>query len=257
MPVPVIEAPAPANTPAPAPVATPPAAPAIVVDPRGATVTMPSFTESSSASTIAAAPGSLVGNDASRTGSGRAPSAIDIAPEQQIRRNAELSDVYTRSEGFRTVVAKADEPALVIFRGVPDQYTESGTRISLTVPSDAFAHTQPKEVVRLAATLQDGRPLPNWVQFNAQTGQFNGEVPDGLRGELRIKVIARDMQGREAAALFRINIGNLNQKTSDGGKNLGRTGLSDQLRQPSMSLRQAERLGDAVRGMTGKAGRTG
>lgn len=213
---------------------------------------MPSFTDGSSTSAVSAAPGSLVGNDASRTGFGRAPSAIDIPPEQQIQRNAELSDVYTRSEGFRTVVAKADEPALVIFRGVPDQYTESGTRISLTVPADAFAHTQPKEVVRLAATLQDGRPLPTWVQFNAQTGQFNGEVPDGARGELRIKVIARDMQGREANALFRINIGNVNPKAIEGGKNLGKTSLSDQLRQPAMSSRQAERPGEAGRGMVGK-----
>lgn len=203
---------------------------------------MPSFTDTSSASAIAAAPGSLVGNDASRTGFGRAPSAIDIPPEQQIQRNAELSDVYTRSEGFRTVVAKADEPALVVFRGVPDQYTEAGNRLSLTVPADAFAHTQPKEVVRLAATLQDGQPLPTWVQFNAQTGQFTGEVPPGMAGELRIKVTARDMQGREATALFRVNIGQLNEKAIESVKAPGKISLSDQLRQSSMTSRHAERL---------------
>lgn len=218
---------------------------------------VPSFSDNSSVSTIAAAPGSLVGNDASRTGIGRAASATDIPAEQVIRRSAELSDVYTRSEGFRTVVAKADEPALVIFRGVPDQYTESGARISLTVPADAFAHTQPKEVVRLAATLQDGRPLPTWVQFNAQTGQFTGEVPNGTAGELRIKVIARDMQGREATALFRVNIGNVNPKTIEGGKNPGKASLSDQLRQPAMSTRHSERVAEGSRSTAGQVRRFG
>lgn len=184
---------------------------------------------------VPVAPGSTIANDATPGGFGFGARTLDLPPEQVIRKNAELSDVYTRSEGFRTVVAKADEPALVIYRGVPDQYTESGRRLSMTVPADAFAHTQPKEVVRLAATLQDGKPLPTWVQFNSQTGQFTGEVPEGMAGELRIKVIARDMEGREATALFRVNIGKLNDKgVTPGG---GKLSLSEQLRQASLPNR--------------------
>lgn len=167
-----------------------------------------------------------------------------------MQRQGDLSDVYTRSEGFRTVVVKAEEPALVVFRGVPDQYTESGARISLTVPADAFAHTQPKEVVRLAATLQDGRPLPAWVQFNAQTGQFAGEVPSGTTGELRIKVIARDMQGREATSLFRVNIGVTIKGGADKDSDkapAGKTGLSDQLRQRGTTSQRDGRLASLAR----------
>ena len=173
------------------------------------------------------APGSVASGDSVRLGSGIGAPRTDALADMQIRRAAELSDIYTRSEGFRTVVAKAEEPALVLFQGVPDQYIESGRNLSLTVPADAFAHTQPKEVVRLAASLQDGRPLPAWVQFNAQTGQFSAEVPEGMVGELRIKVIARDMAGREATALFRINIG-----TAKGA--VGKVGLSEQLRHSAM-----------------------
>jgi hypothetical protein len=193
-------------------------------------------------------PGSTVGNDSLKVGNSRGATSSDTPIEIQVQRQGDLSDVYTRSEGFRTVVVKAEEPALVVFRGVPDQYTESGARISLTVPADAFAHTQPKEVVRLAATLQDGRPLPVWVQFNAQTGQFAGEVPPGTTGELRIKVIARDMQGREATSLFRVNIGVKGITEREGEKNpAGKAGLSDQLRQRGAAVPRDGRLASLAR----------
>ncbi|HZX29110.1 MAG TPA: putative Ig domain-containing protein, partial [Telluria sp.] len=160
-------------------------------------------------------------------GVGRVPTQSDAITELQVTRAAELSDVYTSSSGFRTVVAKADEPALVLFKGMPDQYVETGTRLALIVPADAFAHTQPKEVVRLAVSQQDGRPLPSWIQFDAQTGTFKGEVPKGATGELRVKITARDMEGREATAIFRINLGKgKSAMLGEGGKR----GLSEQLR---------------------------
>ena len=162
--------------------------------------------------------------------SGQGTRLADSAVELTLTRNAELSDVYTRSEGFRTVVAKAQEPALVLFQGVPDQYVESGTHLSLTVPADAFAHTQPKAVVRLAAQLADGRPLPTWVSFDGQTGQFRGDAPPGMRGELRIKIIARDMDGREATALFRVNVGEGRVAGEAPKAPAGKAGLSQQLR---------------------------
>ena len=176
-----------------------------------------------------AAPGSLASGDSQQFGYGQGIRSTETAALDL--RGAALSDIYTRTEGFRTVVAKAEEPALVLFQGVPDQFTEAGTHLSLTVPADAFAHTQPNATVRLVAVLQDGRPLPTWVQFNGQTGQFIGEVPKGLQGELRIKLVARDLGGREASALFRINVGqqrmmSLDTKAAPSGK----PGLSTQLR---------------------------
>ena len=174
-------------------------------------------------------PGSVVGGDSILLSSGfgtRGP-AVEFA---DTLRGAELSDVYTRSEGFRTVVAKAEDPALVLFQGVPDQFVDAGTRLSMTVPADAFAHTQPKAIVRLAAVLQDGRPLPGWVQFNGQTGQFTGDAPKGVTGELKIKLIARDLNGREAVALFRINVGEVRARgeAADTASS-GKAGLTERL----------------------------
>ena len=220
----VVSVAAPVAAPAQAP-AAPALAPAPVPDtvaaaptPVAAPAPLPALRES-------VVPGSVVGGDAVLLGSGVGTrTALDFAT---VLRGAELSDVYTRSEGFRTVVAKSDEPALVLFQGVPDQFVDADARLSMTIPADAFAHTQPKAIVRLAAVLQDGRPLPTWVQFNGQTGQFTGEVPKGLTGELRIKLIARDLTGREAVALFRINVGET--RTAGEAASSGKAGLSERL----------------------------
>jgi hypothetical protein len=144
--------------------------------------------------------------------------------------------VYTRTEGFRTVVARSDDPALVLFQGVPDQFVDAGNRMALTVPADAFIHTQPKAIVALTATLQDGSALPGWVTFSGQTGQFTGEPPAGFNGELRIKLTARDMDGREATALFRVNVGQVKTVA-------GKSGLSEQLRQTGPVRGAAVRAG--------------
>jgi hypothetical protein len=165
-----------------------------------------------------------------RLSAGQGTRGADETFEDTLRHRAELSDVYTQSMGFRTVVAKADEPALLLFQGVPDQFVEAESQVSLIVPADAFAHTQAKETIRLAAMLQDGRPLPSWIQFDGQSGKFTGEVPKGLAGELRVKVIARDTAGREAAALFRVNLGASRTAAGEPRAPAGRPGLSQQLR---------------------------
>ena len=54
-----------------------------------------------------------------------------------------------------------------------------------------------------------------------------------MRGELRVKIIARDMDGREAAALFRVNVGE-GRVAGDAAKaTAGKPGLSQQLRAPA------------------------
>ncbi|MGI4721312.1 MAG: tandem-95 repeat protein [Janthinobacterium lividum] len=229
-PLPVVqEAPPAVVTPV---VAAPPAplAPAVVPEPTPVQQAVDSRVSSE-----LVAPGSLVGNDNTSLTGGQGvrreeSAALDL-------RGAALSDIYTRSEGFRTVVARADEPALVLFQGVPDQFAESGRTLSMTVPADAFVHTQDKSTVRLAAMLQDGQPLPAWVHFNSETGKFTGEVPKGMKGELKIKLIARDQAGREAVALFRLNVGEERATSTDAkAAPAGKPDLSAQLRATSRAL---------------------
>ena len=139
---------------------------------------------------------------------------------------ATFADIYTQRAGFQIVVIEAPQPRLSLYHGVADQYADAGTQTSFSVPYDAFAHTDPNERILLSATQANGKPLPAWVRFDPQSGKFELSAPANYRGELTIKLVARDSQGREASSLFRFNVGD--RKTSDAS---GRAALTDQLRQ--------------------------
>uniref|UniRef100_UPI0012FCD52E Ig-like domain-containing protein n=1 Tax=Azohydromonas aeria TaxID=2590212 RepID=UPI0012FCD52E len=177
-----VPAPAPAPAPAPEPVAPPPApAPAPVQRFDSTLVAHPVLD--------------------------RAAVVIDSTARTVVVESTDVGDIYTRSSGFRAMVAPANEPTLRTFRGIEDQVVPAAKQLNLQVPADAFVHTQANETVTLTATLADGRPLPSWLQFDGKAGTFKGEPPAGQALDLRIKVQGRDSQGREANAMFRIKSG--------------------------------------------------
>nr|WP_321482738.1 VCBS domain-containing protein [uncultured Cohaesibacter sp.] len=137
-----------------------------------------------------------------------------------------LGEGRTSSIGFPIIVIDSGQSNLSIYRGVADQYADTGSQSSFAVPFDAFAHSDPNERISLTAKLSDGRNLPTWVTFDAQSGKFTANPPEGFSGELKIKVTARDSQGREVSTLFRFNVGE-----KRNGVTGGRASLSDQLRQ--------------------------
>jgi VCBS repeat-containing protein len=149
-----------------------------------------------------------------------------LSSEMDPMRSAVFSDVYTSSSGFRVVVMEAPEPTLTLYRGMGDQYADAGAVSSFAIPYDAFVHTDPQARVVLSAMQANGEQLPEWLTFNPMTGKFEVVAPQGFRGEVAIKVTARDSQGREVSTLFRISIG---EKHSASTVN-GRPGLSEQLR---------------------------
>ena len=69
----------------------------------------------------------------------------------------------------------------------------------------AFAHSDPEAVVYLSARLADGAPLPGWLRLDPATGAFIGVPPQGFDEILKIEVIARDTEGREARTQFELN----------------------------------------------------
>ncbi|EPY01984.1 Ig-like domain-containing protein [Magnetospirillum fulvum] len=146
--------------------------------------------------------------------------------------------------------------ALVVNTRVPDASFDAGSRISVTVPGDAFAHTRADATVTLSATRGDGAALPGWMNFNPRTGTFEGTPPPNFRGEVVVKVTARDSDGRQVVQTFKIVVGR-DQGTvapdrgqgQPGGRSgalpdqsgirlgdaqpAGRTSLTEQLRQMS------------------------
>jgi hypothetical protein len=120
-----------------------------------------------------------------------------------------------------------DQAALVNFHGIPDVSAgEAGQSISFQIPTDAFAQSGSAAAITFSATLADGRPLPATLRFNPVSGRFEGTLPDRFAGDMAIRVMARDAQGREASAIFRIKAGRESRPGAEGG----RQGLSQQLR---------------------------
>jgi hypothetical protein len=123
------------------------------------------------------------------------------------RQNTTAGGTLTSGGGFSISVAPsgaAGGNALVVNRPLTDQVVPSGTRFSFTVPSDAFAHTNPDAMVTLTATQANGQPLPGWISFNPQTGSFEGTPPPAFPGTLTLKVIARDSQGHQVVQTLKI-----------------------------------------------------
>ncbi|MDD2727967.1 cadherin-like domain-containing protein, partial [Malikia sp.] len=132
---------------------------------------------------------------------------------------------------WTTLVLPSEVASLQVFRGMSDQFADSGAQGSFTVPADAFVHTQSGHEVVLAAKLADGAELPYWIRFDARSGQFSFEPPENFSGELRITLMARDAQGREATTLFRFHVGDKRVTVA------GRAGLSQQLREAAQHKR--------------------
>jgi hypothetical protein len=149
---------------------------------------------------------------------------------------------------------------LVVNRPLGNIVIAAGERISVSIPAQAFAHTSAAATVSLSAQLADGAPLPAWMRFNPLTGTFEGTPPPGFKGELAVRVIARDKAGREAVQVFRIGVGRGEVNTERGTERQGnsetaaprqpqapqRGALFDKMGKPSLA-KQFDRHGVAAR----------
>jgi hypothetical protein len=125
--------------------------------------------------------------------------------------------------------------ALIVNHGMADTQIPVGGHTEVTVPFDAFAHTDPDATVTLTLRQADGRPLPGWARFNPATGKLVMDPPPGFEGRLTLRLIARDNRGHEAVTTFKIVVGQRHAQDSRASLNtqlqdaIRPTGLSSQL----------------------------
>ncbi|MGK0296654.1 MAG: hypothetical protein ACI9XC_000243 [Gammaproteobacteria bacterium] len=90
-----------------------------------------------------------------------------------------------------------------------DQFVTEGI-YKYSVGDGEFRHSNPSETLEYTATLADGSPLPDYVQFNSETGDFEIDA-DSTRlidiDSISIRVTAKDTVGSEATATFQVNFG--------------------------------------------------
>jgi AAA family ATP:ADP antiporter len=87
-------------------------------------------------------------------------------------------------------------------RPIGDVVYEPGGLVQHVVAEDAFFDADPGDVLHLSARLEDGRQLPAWLRFDARTRRFSGRPPQDFYEELRITVVASDVDGLEAVSSF-------------------------------------------------------
>ncbi|HEX9207294.1 MAG TPA: Npt1/Npt2 family nucleotide transporter [Steroidobacteraceae bacterium] len=86
---------------------------------------------------------------------------------------------------------------------IPDLHYLPGEPFRHVVAASAFRDADPGDVLHLRACCEDGRPLPRWLQFDSRSRAFVGTGPASVE-ELRIAVIASDVDGMEARSFFMI-----------------------------------------------------
>jgi VCBS repeat-containing protein len=77
---------------------------------------------------------------------------------------------------------------------------------SFNLPTGTFRHSNSSAKVTLEASLADGRPLPDWLTFDPDSGRFTGKPPKGTGGSMDIKVMARDDRGNVVFTQFLLHI---------------------------------------------------
>lgn len=145
--------------------------------------------------------------------SGRAPLpaiSIAVAPPGVAAANSVTADYTQNSSGAYPVrVPSADSSGRSVLTARQEVVgtVSSGQGFNFTLPDDTFTHTNPNAVVSLSAAQANGQPLPNWMRFDPQTGSISGTPPAGVRGNIAIRVQARDRQGNEVSTILKLNLG--------------------------------------------------
>lgn len=133
------------------------------------------------------------------------PLAPRLVPAEPPR---SLGEVLTSNSGYRVPVSESAPVGLTVNRGVTDQFVQSTDVVSkISLPFDAFIHTNKDAIIKLEAKKADNSPLPTWVQFDPASGVFEVTPPKGFKGKLDLKILARDDDGREAVVLFQMFVG--------------------------------------------------
>ncbi|MEJ1416216.1 MAG: putative Ig domain-containing protein [Candidatus Sedimenticola sp. (ex Thyasira tokunagai)] len=99
--------------------------------------------------------------------------------------------------------------APVVDTEIPGQIITTEEVYRFQLPAGTFVD-HPADDLRFGATLANGEPLPQWLQFDAATGTFSG-MPGASDTEIiEVEVSATDALGLTGTTTFNLNVGNIN-----------------------------------------------
>ncbi|MDT3735118.1 MAG: putative Ig domain-containing protein [Denitratisoma sp.] len=119
------------------------------------------------------------------------------------------SDGTGRSSGDLAITVHGSNDEPVLLRRLADVQLARGAAFSWQIPAGSFGDRDRNDALGYTATLANGKPLPNWLKFDAATQTFSGTAPGGGRGSIEVRVVASDGHGEcsTASDVFRIALG--------------------------------------------------
>lgn len=103
-----------------------------------------------------------------------------------------------------TIHGANDAPILA--QPIPDRSGIEGQRFMFELPASTFVDIDQGDALTLAASLENGDALPDWLTFDPETGVFEGSPAVGTTGRYAIQVTATDASGASASGLFALTI---------------------------------------------------
>ena len=112
------------------------------------------------------------------------------------------------SEDFEISVLDVNLAPIVAI-SAPDQNVDEDNLFTLTLPDNMFTDGD-GETLTILASLVDGTALPNWLNFDADTGVFSGTPSNADVGILNISLSVEDRQQLVAEDSFKLTVTNTN-----------------------------------------------
>jgi hypothetical protein len=132
-------------------------------------------------------------------------------------RQGEALDAHL--QGLDKTLSDIHLPELTLNANPQDKIIQEDIEQNFGVPKTTFRHSDSSERLTYEAKQADGRPLPDWLQFDRESLTFSGTPPAGSKS-LDIVVTAKDSKGNLAAAHFHITVqqqpGQSRQSDQDG-----------------------------------------
>lgn len=136
-----------------------------------------------------------------------------------------------RADSSSTIALSFASTNRMVANQVSQTFAASGQTGFLVLPSDTFVSpSTPSSELAITATLEDGSPLPDWIEFDPQQQTFQFTPPPEVSGLIGLMIRAVDNQGRQAVTTGSIFVGD---------------GQEDELLSPSQSSTDDQKSPDS------------
>ncbi len=126
------------------------------------------------------------------------------------------TDGMAQTPSTLTVSITGTNDAPVVNIPLSDQMAFEEVPFSYQMPADAFTDIDQGDVLSYSATMANGDPLPDWLQFDPVTQTFNSDMPDGsAAGIWNVRVTATDQHGASAFSDFQLDVADLTLGTPE------------------------------------------